>query len=340
MSQPCPPSRPPLPRSAGELFACCHPASSPPPSVLKMGPATDHGGPIMLPAGADTFKAIGRPRGGGEGTVATGQAEWRELYDKMFPGEGERGGFGGAEGRLAVWPPTGRLRRQRFSWGGERGRGDGMWARSTPRLSICPSLLPPASLPPSLCAPRRARARGQAVAEGPQVCGTRPVQGGGCVACLAAQTRTGAHAACHTHAHTGYHDTVTSECVPLGHGGTRMRALAAAPTSPAAPVAFLYDPHPRAPRPRPASPTTAEVDAVRSRKMNDLETFRKEQARRGREGRGAAAGWVQAAPRRRAHARPPAQAHAQTQKIPRPSAASLPCRSLRPPPRRPPRRRR
>lgn len=55
--------------------------------VLKMQPQIDHTGPIMVPAGFDTFKSVGRPRSQGEGTVAGGLAEWRELFEKMFPGE-------------------------------------------------------------------------------------------------------------------------------------------------------------------------------------------------------------------------------------------------------------
>lgn len=78
----------------------------PPPrprSVLKLQPMVDHNGPIMVPAGVDTFKSIGRPRGGGEGSVSTGMAEWRDLYDKMFPGgwcwgDEEGHGVGGVHG--------------------------------------------------------------------------------------------------------------------------------------------------------------------------------------------------------------------------------------------------
>ena len=54
--------------------------------VLKMNPQIDHHGPIMMPAGMDTFKSIGRPKGSQEGSVATGLAEWRELFAQMFPG--------------------------------------------------------------------------------------------------------------------------------------------------------------------------------------------------------------------------------------------------------------
>ncbi|EFJ46628.1 cytoplasmic dynein 1b light intermediate chain, D1bLIC [Volvox carteri f. nagariensis] len=58
--------------------------------VLKMQPMSDHNGPIMMPAGADTFKSIGRPRGAAEGSVTAGLAEWRELFEKMFPGVREK----------------------------------------------------------------------------------------------------------------------------------------------------------------------------------------------------------------------------------------------------------
>ncbi|KAG2482769.1 hypothetical protein HYH03_018309 [Edaphochlamys debaryana] len=53
--------------------------------VLKMQPQIDHNGPIMVPAGSDTFKAIGRPRGAAEGSVESGLREWRDLFEKMFP---------------------------------------------------------------------------------------------------------------------------------------------------------------------------------------------------------------------------------------------------------------
>lgn len=57
-------------------------------SALKMNPMLDHVGPIMVPAGLDSFKDIGRPRGGGtDGNVAGGLAEWKELFEKMFPGQ-------------------------------------------------------------------------------------------------------------------------------------------------------------------------------------------------------------------------------------------------------------
>lgn len=59
--------------------------------ALKSPPMTDHHGPIMVPAGMDTFKAIGRPRGAMEGSsVALGMQEWSELFEKMFPGVKEK----------------------------------------------------------------------------------------------------------------------------------------------------------------------------------------------------------------------------------------------------------
>lgn len=49
----------------------------------------------MVPAGVDTFRDIGRPRGGGgDGNVAGGTAEWKELFDKMFPGAPSLAGGG------------------------------------------------------------------------------------------------------------------------------------------------------------------------------------------------------------------------------------------------------
>mmetsp|Transcript_19674 Transcript_19674/g.42749 ORF Transcript_19674/g.42749 Transcript_19674/m.42749 type:complete len:403 (+) Transcript_19674:323-1531(+) len=53
--------------------------------TLKMQPQTDHQGPLMVPAGADKFRDIGRPRGAVDGNVAGGIQEWKEIYEKMFP---------------------------------------------------------------------------------------------------------------------------------------------------------------------------------------------------------------------------------------------------------------
>lgn len=64
--------------------------------ALKMDPQFDHLGPLMVPAGTDHFKDIGRPRGGGGGAaaaagplseadVAAGLREWRALHEQMFP---------------------------------------------------------------------------------------------------------------------------------------------------------------------------------------------------------------------------------------------------------------
>ena len=52
---------------------------------LKMPPQMDHQAPLMVPAGTDKFRDIGRPRGAVDGNVAAGLQEWKELCDKMFP---------------------------------------------------------------------------------------------------------------------------------------------------------------------------------------------------------------------------------------------------------------
>ncbi|KXZ48452.1 D1BLIC protein [Gonium pectorale] len=73
--------------------------------VLKMQPQTDHNGPIMVPAGSDAFRSIGRPRGGSaEGSVDTGLAEWRELFEKMFPGVREKEAKMSSKGAKFVIP--------------------------------------------------------------------------------------------------------------------------------------------------------------------------------------------------------------------------------------------
>lgn len=76
--------------------------------TLKLGPQTDHMGPIMVPAGADTFSDIGRPgRGGGaapggpvadEAAAAAVVAEWAEALGRIFPPRAERA----AKGRVEV----------------------------------------------------------------------------------------------------------------------------------------------------------------------------------------------------------------------------------------------
>ncbi|KAL6746086.1 hypothetical protein V8C86DRAFT_2954357 [Haematococcus lacustris] len=53
--------------------------------VLKQQPQVDHSEPLMVPAGTDRFKDIGRPRGAVDGNVAAGSQEWCELCDKFFP---------------------------------------------------------------------------------------------------------------------------------------------------------------------------------------------------------------------------------------------------------------
>ncbi len=40
--------------------------------TLKLAPQTDHAGPLMIPAGADKFKDVGRPRGVMDGNVQAG----------------------------------------------------------------------------------------------------------------------------------------------------------------------------------------------------------------------------------------------------------------------------
>ncbi|MEW5319721.1 MAG: hypothetical protein WDW38_010857 [Sanguina aurantia] len=54
--------------------------------TLKMNPAFDHLGPIMVPAGTDKFRDIGRPQGGmtDANNVASGVLEWRDGCTKMF----------------------------------------------------------------------------------------------------------------------------------------------------------------------------------------------------------------------------------------------------------------
>mmetsp|Transcript_14748 Transcript_14748/g.36790 ORF Transcript_14748/g.36790 Transcript_14748/m.36790 type:complete len:415 (-) Transcript_14748:151-1395(-) len=52
---------------------------------LKLQPQLDHSGPLMVPAGTDKLRDIGRPRGVADGNVAAGLQEWREVCDKFFP---------------------------------------------------------------------------------------------------------------------------------------------------------------------------------------------------------------------------------------------------------------
>ncbi|GFH16582.1 dynein 1b light intermediate chain, partial [Haematococcus lacustris] len=44
--------------------------------VLKQQPQVDHSEPLMVPAGTDRFKDIGRPRGAVDGNVAAGSQKW------------------------------------------------------------------------------------------------------------------------------------------------------------------------------------------------------------------------------------------------------------------------
>lgn len=57
--------------------------------TTKMNPQTDHNEALMIPAGTDRFRDIGRPRGAMDDNVAAGMAEWKEMFDKMFPPKGE-----------------------------------------------------------------------------------------------------------------------------------------------------------------------------------------------------------------------------------------------------------
>ncbi len=40
--------------------------------TLKLQPQLDHNGPLMVPAGTDKFRDIGRPRGAVDGNVVAG----------------------------------------------------------------------------------------------------------------------------------------------------------------------------------------------------------------------------------------------------------------------------
>jgi dynein light intermediate chain 2 len=53
--------------------------------ALKSSPQLDHLGPLMVLAGIDHFKEIGRPRGAVDSNIAAGLEEWREIHEKMFP---------------------------------------------------------------------------------------------------------------------------------------------------------------------------------------------------------------------------------------------------------------
>lgn len=46
------------------VILCCR--------TLKLAPQFDHAGPLMVPAGSDKFKDIGRPRGVADGNVQAG----------------------------------------------------------------------------------------------------------------------------------------------------------------------------------------------------------------------------------------------------------------------------
>lgn len=57
---------------------------------MKMQPQFDHIGPLMIPAGTDLLRDIGRPRGGMDGTINAGLCEWKELFEKMFPPKADK----------------------------------------------------------------------------------------------------------------------------------------------------------------------------------------------------------------------------------------------------------
>lgn len=46
----------------------------------------------MVPAGHDSFRDIGRPRGIVDGNVEAGLQEWKELHEKFFPATQAAGG--------------------------------------------------------------------------------------------------------------------------------------------------------------------------------------------------------------------------------------------------------
>mmetsp|Transcript_19135 Transcript_19135/g.32887 ORF Transcript_19135/g.32887 Transcript_19135/m.32887 type:complete len:414 (-) Transcript_19135:1059-2300(-) len=53
--------------------------------TMKMPPQFDHSGALIVPAGLDKFRDIGRPKGTVDGNVAAGLQEWKDLCDKFFP---------------------------------------------------------------------------------------------------------------------------------------------------------------------------------------------------------------------------------------------------------------
>lgn len=53
---------------------------------LRLPARTDHLGALFVPAGSDTFRDIGRPRGGaGGGDAASGLTDWQALFAQIFP---------------------------------------------------------------------------------------------------------------------------------------------------------------------------------------------------------------------------------------------------------------
>mmetsp|Transcript_10736 Transcript_10736/g.14608 ORF Transcript_10736/g.14608 Transcript_10736/m.14608 type:complete len:398 (-) Transcript_10736:111-1304(-) len=53
----------------------------------KLNLEIDHMKPLIVPAGSDHLKDIGRPRGGGETTGDAAIGEWRAVFQKLFPSE-------------------------------------------------------------------------------------------------------------------------------------------------------------------------------------------------------------------------------------------------------------
>ena len=62
------------------------------PRVLRMEPQMDHLQALMVPAGSDRFKDIGRPRGtaADASTSGAGIAEWQALYQTIFPSQPQK----------------------------------------------------------------------------------------------------------------------------------------------------------------------------------------------------------------------------------------------------------
>lgn len=52
---------------------------------FRAQPQVDHLGPLMVLAGTDHLKDIGRPRGAYEGNMGAAMQEWKDLMEKTFP---------------------------------------------------------------------------------------------------------------------------------------------------------------------------------------------------------------------------------------------------------------